>query len=157
MDADNTVDIDRELLSAYLDDALTKADRARVEMLLRVSDSFGRELAEMVRVRQLFAAWSPPAPDQFFVRRVDIKVREEMARIKNRWGLQKLATAAMLLISIGSLAFLSQRLDRNVEPVTLDAFLQGSLDSEVREVASLTEDDFSKDRVLDLVLSDNTR
>ena len=157
MDADNTVDIDRELLSAYLDDALTKADRARVEMLLRVSDSFGRELAEMVRVRQLFAAWSPPAPDQFFVRRVDIKVREEMARIKNRWGLQKLATAAMLLISIGSLAFLSQRLDRNVEPVTLDAFLQGSLDSEVREVASLTEDDFSKDRVLNLVLSDNTR
>ena len=157
MDADNTVDIDRELLSAYLDDALTKADRARVEMLLRVSDSFGRELAEMVRVRQLFAAWSPPAPDRFFVRRVDIKVQKEMARIKNRWGLQKLATAAMLLISIGSLAFLSQRLDRNVEPVTLDAFLQGSLDSEVREVASLTEDDFSKDRVLDLVLSDNTR
>ncbi len=157
MDADNTVDIDRELLSAYLDDALTKADRARVEMLLRVSDSFGRELAEMVRVRQLFAAWSPPAPDQFFVRRVDIKVQKEVARIKNRWGLQKLATAAMLLISIGSLAFLSQRLDRNVEPVTLDAFLQGSLDSEVREVASLTEDDFSKDRVLDLVLSDNTR
>ena len=157
MDADNTVDIDRELLSAYLDDALTKADRARVEMLLRVSDSFRRELAEMVRVRQLFAAWSPPAPDRFFVRRVDIKVQKEMARIKNRWGLQKLATAAMLLISIGSLAFLSQRLDRNVEPVTLDAFLQGSLDSEVREVASLTEDDFSKDRVLDLVLSDNTR
>ena len=63
----------------------------------------------------------------------------------------------MLLISIGSLAFLSQRLDRNVEPVTLDTFLQGSLDSEVREVASLTEDDFSKDRVLNLVLSDNTR
>jgi anti-sigma factor RsiW len=157
MDADNTVDIDRELLSAYLDDALTKADRARVEMLLRVSDSFRRELAEMVRVRQLFAAWSPPAPDQFFVRRVDIKVQKEMARIKNRWGLQKLATAAMLLISIGSLAFLSQRLDRNVEPVTLDTFLQGSLDSEVREVASLTEDDFSKDRVLNLVLSDNTR
>ena len=157
MDADNTVDINRELLSAYLDDALTKADRARVEMLLRVSDSFRRELAEMVRVRQLFAAWSPPAPDQFFVRRVDIKVQKEEARIKNRWGLQKLATAAMLLISIGSLAFLSQRLDRNVEPVTLDAFLQGSLDSEVREVASLTEDDFSKDRVLDLVLSDNTR
>ena len=157
MDADNTVDIDRELLSAYLDDALTKADRARVEMLLRVSDSFRRELAEMVRVRQLFAAWSPPAPDRFFVRRVDIKVQKEMARIKNRWGLQKLATAAMLLISIGSLVFLSQRLDRNVEPVTLDTFLQGSLDSEVREVASLTEDDFSKDRVLDLVLSDNTR
>ncbi len=157
MDADNTVDIDRELLSAYLDDALTKADRARVEMLLRVSDSFRRELAEMVRVRQLFAAWSPPAPDQFFVRRVDIKVQKEMAWIKNRWGLQKLATAAMLLISIGSLAFLSQRLDRNVEPVTLDTFLQGSLDSEVREVASLTEDDFSKDRVLNLVLSDNTR
>ena len=157
MDADNTVDIDRELLSAYLDDALTKADRARVEMLLRVSDSFRRELAEMVRVRQLFAAWSPPAPDQFFVRRVDIKVQKEMARIKNRWGLQKLATAAMLLISFGSLAFLSQRLDRNVEPVTLDTFLQGSLDSEVREVASLTEDDFSKDRVLNLVLSDNTR
>ncbi len=157
MDADNTVDIDRELLSAYLDDALTKADRARVEMLLRVSDSFRRELAEMVRVRQLFAAWSPPAPDRFFVRRVDIKVQKEMARIKNRWGLQKLATAAMLLISIGSLVFLSQRLDRNVEPVTLDTFLQGSLDSEVREVASLTEDDFSKDRVLNLVLSDNTR
>ena len=77
--------------------------------------------------------------------------------MKNRWGFQKFATAAMLLISIGSLAFLTQRLDRNVEPVTLDAFLQGSLDREVREVVSLTEDDFSKDRVLDLVLSDNTR
>ena len=77
--------------------------------------------------------------------------------MKNRWGLQKFATAAILLISIGSLAFLSHRLDRNVEPVTLDAFLQSSLDREVREVASLTEDDFSKDRVLDLVLSDNTR
>ena len=157
MDTDNTIDINRELLSAYLDDALTKADRARIEMLLRVSDSLRSELAEMVRMRQLFAAWSPPAPDRFFVRRVDIKIQEEVARMKNRWGLQKFATAAILLISIGSLAFLSHRLDRNVEPVTLDAFLQSSLDREVREVASLTEDDFSKDRVLDLVLSDNTR
>ena len=157
MDADNTVDINRELLSAYLDDALTEEERDSVEMLLRVSDSLRRELAEMVRVRQLFAAWSPPAPDRFFVRRIDIKVQGEVARMKNRWGFQKFATAAMVLISIGSLAFLTQRLDRNVEPVTLDAFLQGSLDREVREVVSLTEDDFSKDRVLDLVLSDNTR
>ena len=157
MDADNTFDINRELLSAYIDDALTEKERDRVEMLLRVSDSLRRELAEMVRVRQLFAAWSPPAPDRFFVRRINIKVQGEVARMKNRWGFQKFATAAMLLISIGSLAFLTQRLDRNVEPVTLDAFLQGSLDSEVREVASLTEDDFSKDRVLDLVLSDNAR
>ncbi|MCE2434209.1 MAG: hypothetical protein J4F29_15015 [Candidatus Latescibacteria bacterium] len=157
MDTDNTIDINRELLSAYLDDALTKADRARIEMLLRVSDSLRSELAEMVRMRQLFAAWSPPAPDRFFVRRVDIKIQEEVARMKNRWGLQKFATAAILLISIGSLAFLTQRLDKTVEPVTLDAFLQSSLDREVREVASLTEDDFSKDRVLDLVLSDNTR
>ena len=157
MDADNTIDINRELLSAYLDDALTEADRTRVEMLLRTSDSLRRELAEMVRVRQLFAAWSPPAPDRFFVRRVDIKIQEEVAKIKPRWGLQKFATAAILLISIGSLAFLTQRLDRNIEPVTLDAFLQSSLDREVREVVSLTEDDFSKDRVLNLVLSDNTR
>ena len=157
MDTDNTIDINRELLSAYLDDALTKADRARIEMLLRVSDSLRSELAEMVRMRQLFATWSPPAPDRFFVRRVDIKIQEEVARMKNRWGLQKFATAAILLISIGSLAFLTQRLDKTVEPVTLDAFLQSSLDREVREVASLTEDDFSKDRVLDLVLSDNTR
>lgn len=157
MDADNTFDINRELLSAYLDEALTEAERARVEMLLRVSDSLRCELAEMVRVRQLFVAWSPPAPDRFFVRRVDIKVQEKVAQIKNRWGFQKFATAAMLLISIGSLAFLTQRLDRNVEPVTLDAFLQSSLDHEVREVVSLTEDDFSKDRVLNLVLSDNTR
>ena len=51
MDADNTIDINRELLSAYLDDALTEADRARVEILLRTSDSLRRELAEMVRVR----------------------------------------------------------------------------------------------------------
>ncbi len=157
MDTDNTIDINRELLSDYLDDALTKADRARIEMLLRVSDSLRSELAEMVRMRQLFAAWSPPAPDRFFVRRVEIKIQEEVARMKNRWGLQKFATAAILLISIGSLAFLTQRLDKTVEPVTLDAFLQSSLDREVREVVSLTEDDFSKDRVLDLVLSDNTR
>lgn len=156
MDTDNSIDINRELLSAYLDDALTEAERTSVEKLLRVSDSLRRELAEMVRVRQLFAAWSPPAPDRFFVRRVDIKVQEEVARMKNRWGFQKFATAAMLLISIGSLAFLTQRLDRNIEPVTLDAFLQGSLDREVREVASLTKDDFSKDRVLDLILSDST-
>ena len=157
MDTDNTIDINRELLSAYLDNALTKADRARIEMLLRVSDSLRSELVEMVRMRQLFAAWSPPAPDRFFVRRVDIKIQEEVARMKKRWGLQKFATAAILLISIGSLVFLTQRLDKTVEPVTLDAFLQSSLDREVREVASLTEDDFSKDRVLDLVLSDNTR
>lgn len=157
MDADNTIDINRELLSAYLDDALSEADQARVEMLLRTSESLRRELVEMVRVRQLFAAWSPPAPDRFFVRRVDTKVKEEVAKIKHKWGLQKFATAAILLISIGSLAFLTQRLDRNIEPVTLDAFLQGSLDQEVREVVSLTEGDFSKDRVLNLVLSDNTR
>lgn len=156
MDTDNSIDINRELLSAYLDDALTEAERTSVEKLLRVSDSLRRELTEMVRVRQLFAAWSPPAPDRFFVRRVDIKIQEDVARMKNRWGFQKFATAAMLLISIGSLAFLTQRLDRNIEPVTLDAFLQGSLDREVREVASLTKDDFSKDRVLDLILSDNT-
>ena len=157
MNADNTIDINSELLSAYLDDALTEEERARIEILLHRSDCLRRELAEMVRVRQLFATWSPPAPDRFFVRRVDIKVQEEMVRMKNRWGFQKFATAAMLLISIGSLAFLTQRLDKNIEPVTLDAFLQGSLDREVREVASLTEDDFSKDRVLDLLLSNNTR
>ena len=159
MDADNTVGIDRELLSAYLDDALTEAERARVETLLSVSDRARRELDEMARVRQVFAAWSPPAPNPFFVRRVEEQVHEEAARQKTRryWGLQKFATAAILLISIGSLAFLTQRLNRDVElePVTLDSFLQGSLDRDVREVASLTEDDFSKDRVFDLIFSEN--
>lgn len=159
MDADNTVDINRELLSAYLDDALTDADRARVDQLLLVSERARRELNELVRVRELFAAWSPPSPDPFFVRRVNRRIAEEVARGNNRWHsrLQKFATAAMVLISIGSLAFLTQRLNREVEPVTLDSFLQGSLDHEVREVASLTEDDFSKDRVLDLVVSSTAR
>ena len=159
MDADNTVDIDPELLSAYLDDALTEADRARVDRLLLTSESARRELSEMVRVRELFAAWSPPSPDPFFVRRVNRRIVEEVARGNNRWHsrVQKFATAAMVLISIGSLAFLTQRLNREVEPVTLDSFLQGSLDREVREVASLTEDDFSKDRVLDLVVSSAAR
>lgn len=159
MDADNTVDINRELLSAYLDDALTEADRARVDRLLLISESARRELSELMRVRELFAAWSPPSPDPFFVRRVNRRIAEEVARGNNRWHsrLQKFATAAMVLISIGSVAFLTQRLNREVEPVTLDSFLQGSLDHEVREVASLTEDDFSKDRVLDLVVSSTAR
>ena len=159
MDADNTVDINRELLSAYLDDALTEADRARVDRLLLISESARRELSELMRVRELFAAWSPPSPDPFFVRRVNRRIAEEVARGNNRWHsrLQKFATAAMALISIGSVAFLTQRLNRDVEPVTLDSFLQGSLDHEVREVASLTEDDFSKDRVLDLVVSSTAR
>ena len=159
MDADNTVDINRELLSAYLDDALTEADRARVDRLLLISESARRELNELMRVRELFAAWSPPSPDPFFVRRVNRRIAEEVARGNNRWHsrLQKFATAAMVLISIGSVAFLTQRLNRDVEPVTLDSFLQGSLDHEVREVASLTEDDFSKDRVLDLVVSSTAR
>lgn len=159
MDADNTVDINRELLSAYLDDALTEADRARVDRLLLISESARRELNELMRVRELFAAWSPPSPDPFFVRRVNRRIVEEVARGNNRWHsrLQKFATAAMVLISIGSVAFLTQRLNRDVEPVTLDSFLQGSLDHEVREVASLTEDDFSKDRVLDLVVSSTAR
>lgn len=159
MDADNTVDINRELLSAYLDDALTEADRARVDRLLLISESARRELSELMRVRELFAAWSPPSPDPFFVRRVNRRIAEEVARGNNRWHsrLQKFATAAMVLISIGSVAFLTQRLNRDVEPVTLDSFLQGSLDHEVREVASLTEDDFSKDRVLDLVVSSTAR
>lgn len=159
MDADNTVDINRELLSAYLDDALTEADRARVDRLLLISESARRELNELMRVRELFAAWSPPSPDPFFVRRVNRRIAEEVARGNNRWHsrLQKFATAAMVLISIGSVAFLTQRLNREVEPVTLDSFLQGSLDHEVREVASLTEDDFSKDRVLDLVVSSTAR
>ena len=159
MDADNTVDINRELLSAYLDDALTEADRARVDRLLLRSESARRELSELMRVRELFAAWSPPSPDPFFVRRVNRRIVEEVARGNNRWHsrLQKFATVAMVLISIGSVAFLTQRLNRDVEPVTLDSFLQGSLDHEVREVASLTEDDFSKDRVLDLVVSSTAR
>lgn len=156
MDADDTVDFDRESLSAYLDDALTEAERARVDRLLLRSESARRELGEMVRVRELFAAWSPPSPDPFFARRVERRIAEEVAHGNDRWHgrwLQKFATVAMVLISIGSLAFLTQRLDRDVEPVTLDSFLLGSLDREVREVASLTEDDFSKDRVLDLVVS----
>ncbi len=159
MDADNTVDINRELLSAYLDDALTEAARAQVEMLLRASESARHELAEMAQMRQLFAAWSPPSPDRFFVRRVDMQIEKEVARMKNLWHrrFQKFATAAMLLIAIGSLAFLTQRLNRDVEPITLDSFLQGSLDREVREVVSLTEDDFSKDRVLDLVFFNTER
>jgi anti-sigma factor RsiW len=162
MDAERSADINRELLSAYLDDALTEAECAKVEILLRVSEGARQELAEMARVSQMFAAWSPPGPDPLFVRRVDRRIEAEVAQLQKSdaqwWGLQKLATAAMLLICIGSLAFLTQRLNQNiVEPAALDTFLQGSLDSDVREVASLTEDDLSNDRVLDLVFTDNMR
>ncbi|MDP6038362.1 MAG: zf-HC2 domain-containing protein, partial [Candidatus Latescibacteria bacterium] len=128
MDAEQSADINRELLSAYLDDALTEAERAKVEILLRISESARQELAEMARVSQMFAAWSPPGPDPFFVRRVDSQIEAEVAKLQQRearwWGIQKLATAAMLLISIGSLAFLTQRLDQDiVELGTLDTFL----------------------------------
>lgn len=158
---ENSVDINRELLSAYLDGELGEADNARVELLLKVSESAQQELAEMVQVRQLFSAWSSPGPDRFFVRRVDHLIEQEATQMQRedtrRWTVQKLATAAMLLICVGAVAFLGQRLDRQTEPVTLDSFLQGSLDSEVPEAATLADDDLSNDRVLDLVFTSNTR
>ena len=161
MDAERSADVNRELLSAYLDDALTETECVKVEILLRVSESARLDLAELARISQMFEAWSPPGPDPFFVRRVDRRIEAEIIQLHKRdarwWGIQKLATVAMLLISIGSLVFLTQRLDRKIEPAALDTFLQGSLDSDVREVAALTEDDLSNDRVFDLVFTDNIR
>jgi len=154
--------IDSEMLSAYLDDALSDSERKAVEAYLAASGAARRELAELQRCREWFESWKAPDPAPFFVQRVAIRLVHEahQDRRRNPWHrrlVQRLAPAAMVLFAAGALVFLNHHQQKQVEHVTLEVYLRGFLDRDVREVTRLVESELSRDDVLNIVLSGNAR
>ena len=154
--------IDSEMLSAYLDDALGTSERKAVEAHLAASGAARRELAELQRSRDVFDMWKAPDPDPFFVQRVAIRIAHEAPHSAWRrpWYYKlghRVATAAMVLFAVGALVFLNHYQQKNVEHVTLEVYLRGFLDRDVRAVTTLSGSELSKDVVLDMVLSGNVR
>ena len=148
-----------EALSAYLDGALSSRRARSLEGHLRACDHCREELAALRRVGELFRAWEPEAPRAFFVERLNHRldgVAESRALLWSRWAVWRFAPAALAAASVGALVFLLHR-ELGPEPVTVDAYLNRSLDGEVLEVATASESDLSREWVLDLVLAGGGR
>jgi hypothetical protein len=62
-----------------------------------------------------------------------------------------LSVAALVLVGIGALIALARDLSR--DELRFEAYLEQSLDQDVFEMTSLAEDDFSRDRVVGLLIS----
>lgn len=148
-----------ELLSAYLDDALEPQQKVHAEDLLANSEAARRYLDELVAVKNLFQQWEPASPDAFFMRRVEARISAEEKASERVYSLglrlHKFAVAAMLLLTLGGMAFLTHL--RQAPDADFDAFLHGFLDQDVEQVAALGDADVSKDLVLNLILTENVR
>ncbi len=153
-----------EALSAYLDGVLAPGETEALEDHLKVCDRCREELEAFRQVRGLFQEWEPAVPRAFFVERLNRQLHVEAgSRLEilltswRGWAAERLVPAAMVAISVGAVLFLVHRLTLGPEPVTVDGFLNRSLDQEVLEFTTLAESDLSKDRVLDIVLAGNAR
>ncbi len=145
-----------EALSAYLDGALRVRERVALERHVDTCDRCREELASLRRVQGLFEAWAPPPPRPFFEARLNRRLDgagESRLWPWREWAARRLVPATLAVVSIGALLFLVNRLSVGQEPMTVDGYLNRSLDREVQEIATFTESDLSRDRVLDLVIA----
>ncbi len=158
----NKIRVDHKMLSAYLDGELTEAEKKAVEEHLVLSAKARALLSDLEGIREAFAQWKPKGPNPFLADRISERIAEEAAlgnRMRSfaRQFVQRFALVAMLLVVAGALIVLNHHLHNRVELITLEAYLEGALDRDLREVSTVTEADLSKDLVLDLVLSGNVR
>jgi anti-sigma factor RsiW len=145
-----------KVLSAYLDRELPAPEREALARHLEVCGHCREELAALQRVQGLFEGWAPPPPRPFFEARLNRQLNgAAQRRAWRKWA--RLVPATLAVVSIGALLFLADQLAVGPEPMTVESYLNRSLDREVLEIATLTESGLSKDRVLDLVIASEGR
>jgi len=154
-------DLDGELLSAYLDDALSPKQKNEMDRLLAESVEARIYLQGLMRVQKAFQRWEPAKPDAFFLRRVEARIATEapVYDIKESWSmkLQKMAVAALILLSLSGMALVAHLRQHPTVHVDLETFLSGSLDQGVEQVVAVKESDVSNEMIWDLILAENVR
>ncbi len=154
-------DLDGELLSAYLDNALSPKQKKEMDMLLAESAEARTYLQGLKCVQKAFQNWSPAEPDAFFLRRIEARIAADGLThdIKESWSmrLQKCAVAALILLSVGGMFWVSHLRQNHTVQADLETFLSGSLDQDVKQVVAVKESDVSKEMIWDLILTDNVR
>ena len=147
-------------LSAYLDGALSARKAEALARHLRVCSRCREELAALTRVRDLFEAWEPAPPRAHFAHRLNLRLDREAGialPIWLQWAARRLVPLAVAAATVVAVTYLLNRAVLGPEPVTVDAYLNRSLDQDMQEMATVSEADLSKDRVLDLVLAGGGR
>jgi len=147
-------------LSAYVDGVLSSSDQTALEDHLQICTVCRGELLKLEKMRGVFAGWEPVSPKPFFVERLRQKLEsdsdlESTFDFWQDWIGKRFATAALVLISTAALFFLSQHLGVRYEPMTVDGYLNDSLDEEILAVSTLPEASFSKDQVLSIIFYDD--
>lgn len=115
---------DRELLSAYIDNELTPAERAALEQRLRAEPSLRRELAELRAVRDLLREQPWATPPRTFT------LTPEMAGVRRRqfalsgWWQPLSGLAALVLVILVSWQILE--LNNNNNPASAPQVMMSS-------------------------------
>ena len=154
-------DLDGELLSAYLDHVLSPKQKSEIELLLAESAEARTYLQGLERVQKAFQNWEPTKPDAFFLRRVEARIAAECTAydFKESWSMkvQKIAVAALILLTLSGMAWVSHLRQYPNHQADLETFLSGSLDQDVELVVAVKESDVSKEMIWDLILAENVR
>ena len=154
-------DLDGELLSAYLDNALSSKQKSEIDILLAESQEARVYLQGLARVQKAFQNWEPAMPDAFFLRRVEARIAADcpVHDFKASWSMkmQKMAVAALILLTLSGMAWVSHLRQHANSQTDLETYLSGSLDQDVERVVAVNESDFSKEMIWDLILAENVR
>lgn len=154
-------DLDGELLSAYLDNALSSKQKSEIDILLAESQEARMYLQGLARVQKAFQNWEPTKPDAFFLRRVEARIAADcpVYDFKASWSMkvQKIAVAALILLTLSGMAWVSHLRQNPSGYADLETYLSGSLDQDVEQMVAVKESDVSKEMILDLILAGNVR
>ena len=140
-----------EKVSAWLDGALLPEEASPLEEHVRACSVCQEERASLERLSELFTVLKEVSPA---VRPFDGWATGTYADalVATVYSFRRvLSIAALVLVGIGALIALAPDLSR--DELRFEAYLEQSLDQDVFEMTSLAEDDFSRDRVVGLLIS----
>lgn len=140
-----------EQVSAWLDDELPPEEACLLEEHIRTCPVCQEERAALERLSELFTSLRGMSPA---VRPFDGLTTGTYADswVDPFYSFKRvLSIAALVLVGIGALISLAPDLSR--DELRFEAYLEQSLDQDVFEVTSMAEDDFSRDRIVGLLIS----
>ena len=139
-----------EKVSAWLDGELLPEEASPLEEHIRACSVCQEERASLERLSELFTVLREVSPTvRPFVRVTGTYADALVATVYS--FKRVLSIAALVLVGIGALIALAPDLSR--DELRFEAYLEQSLDQDVFEMTSLAEDDFSRDRVVGLLIS----
>ncbi len=140
-----------EKVSAWLDGELLPEEASPLEEHIRVCLVCQEERASLERLSELFTVLREVS---FSARPFDNWATGTYADalVATVYSFRRvLSIAALVLVGAGALIALAPDLSR--DELRFEAYLEQSLDHDVFEMTSLVEDDFSRDRVVGLLIS----